>query len=863
MSQEQDLSFSDPDDTSSEGERDPGRRGSGSGSMSELLDSNTGPSAAIGNSRTHEMEWTDSLPAADSLLESNAHSDANSHPFEGLSDKSSNMDSHPNEGLIISGTSNIGTSPTEDPSAAAPAGHPSEDPNTTYPVSHPTEGLLPDIPDIHGHSNPDEQTCKGLSEQTHRGLEVEPSVEDKAKAYIKKKKGEQMAAIRLSLGGKLLTYEAINLSRRRKMIAPYLQSGGTLLDEGLENGGDFLSTGDGRGASMFMKVNLPKKMAMSFSFDPDKKICPFCPCRRNHPVLGVPLASSQERAEREAFLLGDQALPPLLPSSSANSCIRIIRLEFGSMHELVSILLELLEGRKLSPGSIIMIFSLSHIANVGVAAYIEDLVACRKRLVGALGGDIYVTAAPPLLLPGVALPAAIRDISSLHDWIEGGVAEEVLFKTACDEALEAISDNGYGEAQVEVSARLRTSANLSGGTAQKIWATGGNSALPNGSGPTTEEQESRVIQALVNDIKTKLALNLDDSPVTSRKLSRKESGGGDKLLVVGCSNAARLAAALVAKGVPSGSVICNGWRANKQSVMDMANHVRTELEGANYTAIIFQILDNNIYFARQEDGGLSPAKKQADGIYHVEGDLVVADKAAQLAILNMCKPLWDLAEDMKLVIMGPLPRYVLAGCCSAQGHVQNRSSANFYPKLRQELATVNASIKDYLFTSGRRNGRAMDPLRNLQGLSPGDIWGSDPIHPKKDIYSRLADGVRDVERSCGPGHRKRSAEDAGWGQGGRDASGDGGSRAGRDIRIHHSATGGPRASGSRGDHRGHGGFHSGGHRGGGGGERDPGDRRGHGRGGHNSRPWHSRRGGYRGGFPARGRGFGGGRGGGR
>ena len=297
--------------------------------------------------------------------------------------------------------------------------------------------------------------------------------------------------------------------------------------------------------------------------------------------------------------------------------------------------------------------------------------------------------------------------------------------------------------------------------------------------------------------------------------------------------------------------------------MDMANHVRTELEGANYTAIIFQILDNNIYFARQEDGGLSPAKKQADGIYHVEGDLVVADKAAQLAILNMCKPLWDLAEDMKLVILGPLPRYVLAGCCSAQGHVQNRSSANFYPKLRQELATVNASIKDYLFTSGRRNGRAMDPLRNLQGLSPGDIWGSDPIHPKKDIYSRLADGVRDVERSCGPGHRKRSAEDAGWGQGGRDASGDGGSRAGRDIRIHHSATGGPRASGSRGDHRGHGGFHSGGHRGGGGGERDPGDRRGHGRGGHNSRPWHSRRGGYRGGFPARGRGFGGGRGGGR
>ena len=86
MSQEQDPSFSDPDDSSSEVETESGRRGTGPGSMSELLDSSTGPSAAIGNSRIHEMEWTDSLPAADSLLDSNAeHSDTTSHPTEGLS----------------------------------------------------------------------------------------------------------------------------------------------------------------------------------------------------------------------------------------------------------------------------------------------------------------------------------------------------------------------------------------------------------------------------------------------------------------------------------------------------------------------------------------------------------------------------------------------------------------------------------------------------------------------------------------------------------------------------------------------------------------------------------------------------------
>ena len=50
-------------------------------------------------------------------------------------------------------------------------------------------------------------------------------MEDKAKAYVKRKKEEQMAAIRSSLG------DAINAANRRKMAAPYLQSeeGGTFL----------------------------------------------------------------------------------------------------------------------------------------------------------------------------------------------------------------------------------------------------------------------------------------------------------------------------------------------------------------------------------------------------------------------------------------------------------------------------------------------------------------------------------------------------------------------------------------------------------------------------------------------------------
>ena len=78
------------------------------------------------------------------------------------------------------------------------------------------------------------------------------------------------------------------------------------------------------------------------------------------------------------------------------------------------------------------------------------------------------------------------------------------------------------------------------------------------------------MEALIHDLKSKLAIDLDESPATLRKMGSAAAVGGANYLVVGSSNARRLAAALNAKGVPAGSVICNGWRATKQSVIDMA-----------------------------------------------------------------------------------------------------------------------------------------------------------------------------------------------------------------------------------------------------------------------------------------------------
>ena len=55
------------------------------------------------------------------------------------------------------------------------------------------------------------------------------------------------------------------------------------------------------------------------------------------------------------------------------------------------------------------------------------------------------------------------------------------------------------------------------------------------------------MSALIGEIK---AIDLDESPITSRKLEVSAPKGPRNLLVVGSSNAKRLVTALGAKGIP-------------------------------------------------------------------------------------------------------------------------------------------------------------------------------------------------------------------------------------------------------------------------------------------------------------------------
>ena len=162
-------------------------------SLRSILDTSAAPAAAV---RPESMDWSDNLEGMDKLLSNSPGKSMSDHagnlqPAESGGNNEFSALGHPPEGPVLSGTEKLPAPHHPDKTLKTAHGHPSEGPESNI-----KENYVPDLdPSV-------KQTCKGLAE-------VSP-IEDKAKAYLKRKKDEQIVAIRKSLGNKLLTYDAIN-----------------------------------------------------------------------------------------------------------------------------------------------------------------------------------------------------------------------------------------------------------------------------------------------------------------------------------------------------------------------------------------------------------------------------------------------------------------------------------------------------------------------------------------------------------------------------------------------------------------------------------------------------------------------------
>jgi hypothetical protein len=138
--------------------------------------------------------------------------------------------------------------------------------------------------------------------------------------------------------------------------------------------GSFYNTGDNRIRRSVYKENIATLTITSISFNPVSWECASCPSK--HRILEG--GDSGGGGGRAVIVLCDQNFPAVLPSAGGK-CVAIVRIEHGTMQELVE-LIEKVAPPRIPAGTIFLLGSLTHLQREGLQSYSASGVKFCNRL---------------------------------------------------------------------------------------------------------------------------------------------------------------------------------------------------------------------------------------------------------------------------------------------------------------------------------------------------------------------------------------------------------------------------------------------------------------------------------------------------
>ena len=102
-----------------------------------------------------------------------------------------------------------------------------------------------------------------------------------------------------------------------------------------------------------------------------------------------------------------------------------------------------------------------------------------------------------------------------------------------------------------------------------------------------------------------------------------------------------------------------GWRLTEKSGENLAYDIENVLDEADptNTTIILHMFDNRVFLG--ESGGTTAAPVKVNGRYHILGRLVVANGKQIKELFDAAMPIFRAARGAELLIIGPLPRYLV------------------------------------------------------------------------------------------------------------------------------------------------------------------------------------------------------------
>ncbi len=141
-----------------------------------------------------------------------------------------------------------------------------------------------------------------------------------------------------------------------------------------------------------------------------------------------------------------------------------------------------------------------------------------------------------------------------------------------------------------------------------------------------------------------------------------------------------------------------GWRINADSVERLAETISETTANVNWDAatIIVQAFDNSIYIVGSPGGEKKLPERDNLGKYHINGNLLVADKPCIKDLVLLLVPVLKMLGNGKKLFLTPPARYWVRPCCGDPTHHTNYRHPAHLPRLGDAIHALRDNIRDQL-----------------------------------------------------------------------------------------------------------------------------------------------------------------------
>ena len=494
----------------------------------------------------------------------------------------------------------------------------------------------------------------------------------------------------------------------------------------------FTNGGDERILRCNISHNLRDRTSTSISFDTKRQQCNTC-------VSGAHGALAGRGGRPIVVVAADQSFPACIPATDTGECIRVVRVEDGSLQEVIHALADAVGHHKLGTGTVIALGSISHLAEVGSSQYITDWVRSRNWIKGRFGDSTVVIPLIPVLSHGWDGRSTVRALLEVLHWFMSiSDTEAVLMKGIIqlfvDRNLATSTGRGWADGRqcLRAPASFDTKASVS--LVSEGWG-----CRPDAIPALSQAAEQEIILAMIAMLNEAFGTNLCTEPLLYRMGTDWKAAVTNKakklfIAVIGGSNANRVAERMEQDGLQIFRLTTPGWRITRQGIEEVVRTIASL--DPQPDCLIVQALDNSAFYCLQEDGTLSlPKKSLLDGRYHVKGELKVASEEQTKALLRLLLPLFRAVPGAKLVLVTCLPRYTHAPCCKDSSHMVGMDAGSS-GNILDGLVQMKKHIRSFLAKENLSQLKLVDPIQLMEGVAvEGHV---DPVHPPEELYDKLA-----------------------------------------------------------------------------------------------------------------------------